>query len=173
MLCGRMIAGIDKECIAILWCNWLTWRKPAGFAVGLLSVWALAEVWSETWLFGCGTNVESNLKVAKQSLVSNYFNSVYSSPSTRPMFHSTRVKLHLRTVAVNACLREMFRVLKWLQKEIFERALTISRTSVRGKQRARSPVATLAGAEGGNCILVPALLSEKSLATPWPLHLLV
>lgn len=159
MLCGRMIAGIDKKCIAILWCNWLTWRKPAGFAVGLLSVWALAEVWSETWLFGCGTNVESNLKVAKQSLFSNYFLfSLFKS------FHKANVPLYQSEIAPPDCCCQC---LSSRDVSSFEMvAARHMREHLRfhalcPRQTEGSPVATLAGAEGGNCILVPALLSEN------------
>lgn len=125
MLCGRMIAGIDKG-LAILWCNWLTWGN---LQVLQLVSWVCGP-WRKFDLrpdyLGVARMWKAILKLQNNLSfqISSY--SVYSSPSTRPMFHSTRVKLHLRTVAVNACLRKMFRALKWLQKDIFERALTIS-----------------------------------------------
>lgn len=97
MLCGRMIAGIwQRTRDFVMQCSYMT--KPAGFAVGLLSVWALAEVCSETWLFGCGMSVESNLKVAKQSLISMYFLfSLFES------FHKANVPLYQSEIAPPDC----------------------------------------------------------------------
>ncbi len=163
MLCGRIIAGIDKG-LAILRYKWLTWRN---LQVLQLVSWVCGP-WRKFvlrpdylgvgWMWKAILKLQNNLSFQCTS---------YSSPSTRPMFHSTRVKLHLRTVFCCECLSSKdVSCFDMDAERHFFTALTISCLLFVAANRGLSFSATLSGAEGGNCVLVPALLPEKSLATP-------